>query len=127
MSWGGIAATAEDAAQQITGGGRSGYKFTPFSPGRLNSEIARKEETKTAIQEAFQKAAEKVTKEDQAKQVDFKPSLVGEEIAPELGRRLAEYELIADEIQEKTKKRLAELALRQQEEELLIMLLAQDI
>lgn len=122
------------AQQNYVGGKRRGYKFTPFNPGRLQAEISRQEAAKerTAIQEAFAKAAEnivvpEVKAEPINPDVSFTSVTVDESLVPGIEKRLAEYEALADELQEKTKKRLAELALMREEEELIVMLLAQDI
>lgn len=110
------------------GGGGKNYKFTPFSPGRLQAELARREALKqTAIGEAFAKAVEAAVTVPDKPEVVFEPSTTTEAITPELNRRVEAYEAVADEIAEKTKKRLEKLALEREEEELLVMLLAQEI
>lgn len=107
------------------GGKRRGYQFTPFNPGRLKTELARQKAAteRTAMGEAFAKAVEDEPPVPDKPEVVFTSVQVEESLVPELGKKLEEYERIADEISAKTKARMEEA----EEEELLVMLLAQDI
>lgn len=112
-----------------SGGGK--WKFTPFNPGRLIAELEmRKGRVQDAEREALQEVIEEVRAEKPievaGEEIRFESSYVEDGFGAELAKRIAEYEAIANEIEQATIRRMRLLEMqRNEEEEIMIMLLAQ--
>lgn len=77
------------------------------------------EKERTALENALAKASNKVAK----KNVVFEPSKVSKSMASDLAKKMAQYEKVANEMQVKTKQRLAKLAQERDDEEIFYLLM----